>query len=241
MTKFHESLQHFGPESALNSIAMKTLLKPDGLVLIPETDDERAALARWKGARADFAFALADNSGPGAMLSALGPRAEACREPINVWSGSRDPQIALIANFAATPFELDGARYASVESFWQSLRFPPAERAHIAAFDGARAKQESEAMPYGSHIVYGDVEIPVGSHGHWQLMKRACRAKFTQNAGARAALLGTGTRPLHHQVRHDSRTIPGVIMADIWMAVRTMLRNREAEKAAGDAASSEDA
>ena len=54
-----------------------------------------------------------------------------------------------------SPFELDGARYASVESFWQSLRFPPAERAHIAAFDGARAKQESEAMPYGSHIVYG--------------------------------------------------------------------------------------
>ncbi len=59
---------------------------------------------------------------------------------------------------------------------------------------------------------------------HWQLMRRACRAKFEQNAGARAALLGTGSRPLVHCIRPDSRTIPGVIMADIWMKLRTILR-----------------
>jgi predicted NAD-dependent protein-ADP-ribosyltransferase YbiA (DUF1768 family) len=213
---------------------MKTLLKPDGLVLVPETDDERAALGQWKAAHDDFAFALAANSGDGALLSALGPRADACREPINVWSGSRDPQIKLIANFAATPFELDGMRYASVESFWQSLRFPPAERPRIAALNGARAKHESEAMPYGSHVVYGDAAIPVGSHGHWQLMKRACRAKFAQNADARAALLATGTRPLEHKMRHDSRTIPGAIMADIWMAIRASLRTYGTADADGD-------
>jgi len=204
---------------------MKTLLKPDGVVLIPETDDERAALAAWKSAHDDFVFALIENQGVGAMLNALGPREEAIREPINVWSGSRDPQIALIANFAGTPFELDGMRYASVESFWQSLRFPQAERSRIAAYDGARAKHESEKQPYGTQILYGGVEIPVGSHGHWRLMKRACYAKFAQNADARAALLATGTRPLEHKVRHDSHTIPGVIMADIWMAIRQTLRN----------------
>lgn len=216
---------------------MKTRLKPDGLVLVPETDEERAALADWKSAHDDFAFALTANSGEGAMLTALGPRAEACREPINVWSGNRDPQIAVIANFAATPFELDGMHYASVESFWQSLRFPPAKRRRIAALEGPRAKHESEAVPYGTHIVYGDAEIPVGSHGHWQLMKRACRAKFAQNAEAAAALLATGTRPLEHKVRHDSRTIPGVIMADIWMAIRATLRKRgmvNTDPAAGD-------
>lgn len=87
-------------------------------------------------------------------------------------------------------------------------------------------------MPYGSYVVYGDTEIPVGSFRHWQLMKRACRAKFTQNDDARAALLSTGARPLEHKVRHDSRTIPGVMMADIWMAIRTVLRKSEAASAA---------
>jgi predicted NAD-dependent protein-ADP-ribosyltransferase YbiA (DUF1768 family) len=61
------------------------------------------------------------------------------------------------------------------------------------------------------------------------LMRRACKAKFEQNENARAALLGTGTRPLVHLVRPDSRTIPGVVMADIWMKLRADLR-RAAER-----------
>src|SRR5262245_29080037 len=202
---------------------MKTLLQPDGLVLVPDTDEERAALAAWKAAHAGFAFAAVDNSGTGATLAALGPQAEACREPINVTSGSPDP-IRLIANFAPTPFELDGERYACVEAFWQSLRFPLAERPRIAALAGPVAKQESEKQPYGSHVVYGEQMIAVGAWDHWQLMRRACAAKFAQNEDARAALLGTGERPLVHRVRRDSRTIPGVIMAEIWMELREHLR-----------------
>jgi len=203
---------------------MKTLLQPDGLVLVPDTDEERAALAAWKAAHAGFAFAAVDNSGTGATLAALGPQAEACREPINVTSGSPDP-IRLIANFAPTPFELDGERYACVEAFWQSLRFPPEERPRIAALAGPAAKQESSKQPYGSHVGYGGQTIAVGTFEHWELMRRACAAKFAQNADARAALLGTGERPLIHVVRHDSRTIPGVIMAEIWMQLRARPRS----------------
>lgn len=202
---------------------MKTLLKPDGIVLAPETGEERGALAHWRAAHAGFAFALAEPSGEGAMLAALGPRAEACREPINVTSVSPEP-IRLIANFAPTPFTLDGVTYACVEAFWQSLRFPPEQRPRIAALGGAAAKQESAGQPYGSHIVYDGQAIPVGAWDHWQLMRRACRAKFAQNDDARAALLGTGERPLIHLVRPDSRTIPGVIMADIWMRLRAPLQ-----------------
>jgi predicted NAD-dependent protein-ADP-ribosyltransferase YbiA (DUF1768 family) len=55
-------------------------------------------------------------------------------------------------------------------------------------------------------------------------MERACRAKFEQNADARAALLSTGDRPLTHVVRRDSKTIPSVIMAQIWMRIRHDLR-----------------
>ena len=202
---------------------MKTLLQPNRLVLVPETEEERAALAAWRSANEDHAFAMQPNAGTGATLAGLGPRLEACREPINVTSLSPDP-IGLIANFAPTPIELDGVRYACVEAFWQSLRFPLDERPAIAALDGGAAKGQGSQRPYGSHVTYGGSEIPVGAYEHWQLMRRACRAKFEQNADARAALLGTGERPLIHVVKHDSRTIPGVIMASIWMALRKSLR-----------------
>jgi predicted NAD-dependent protein-ADP-ribosyltransferase YbiA (DUF1768 family) len=202
---------------------MKTLLQPGRLVLVPENEDERVALAAWRSAHADHAFAMQPNAGAGATLAGLGPRLDACREPINVTSLSPDP-IRLIANFAPAPFELDGVRYACVEAFWQSLRFAPDERAAIVGLDGGAAKGQGSQRPYGSHVTYGGSEIPVGAYEHWQLMRRACRAKFAQNADARAALLGTGERPLIHVVKHDSRTIPGVIMASIWMALRKSLR-----------------
>ena len=202
---------------------MKTLLKPEGIALVPESEAEAASLALWKSEHDDFAFASAPNAGKGAMLSALGPRLEACHIPINVTSQSRDPNIRLIANFSSTPFDLDGVRYTSVESFWQSLRFSEAERPRIAGLPGEDAKRLSSTQPYGSHVRYADVLVPVGTWHHWQLMKKACLAKFQQNADAQAALRGTGSRPLQHKVRGDSRTIPGIIMADIWMAVRAGL------------------
>jgi predicted NAD-dependent protein-ADP-ribosyltransferase YbiA (DUF1768 family) len=211
---------------------MKTLLKPDALVLLPESDVERDALDEWKKNNAENVFVANENPGPGAALIVLGPRSEACREPINVTSHSPDERIRLIANFAPTAFDLDGGRYASVESFWQSLRFPVDQRARIAGLDGAEAKKASSAQPYGSHIDYGDRSIMVGTWDHWQLMRRACQAKFEQNANAREALLATGDRPLIHKVRFDSRTIPGVIMAEIWTKLRARLRSRNDD--AGD-------
>jgi predicted NAD-dependent protein-ADP-ribosyltransferase YbiA (DUF1768 family) len=205
---------------------VKTLLQHNRLVLIAESEDEQTALAAWQSAHQHFVFAAGRSSAGEAILVSLGPRPQACREPINVTSLSPEP-IRLIANFAAAPFELDGMRYACVEAFWQSLRFPIDERPRIAALDGAAAKRESAKAPYGTHVSYGGESIPVGTFRHWQLMRRACRAKFEQNENARAALLATGGRPLIHKLREDSRTIPGVIMAEIWMALRARLAGRK--------------
>jgi predicted NAD-dependent protein-ADP-ribosyltransferase YbiA (DUF1768 family) len=205
---------------------MKTLLQVNRLVLVPESGDEQVALSSWRARHNNFVFAQSPKATDGATLVALGPRADACREPINVTSRSPDP-VRLIANFAPTPFMLDGAHYACVEAFWQALRFPPDERGRVAAVDGATAKRESARCPYGASD--DGRAIPVGTYEHWQLMRRACKAKFEQNENARAALLGTGARPLVHLVRPDSRTIPGVVMADIWMKLRAELR-RAAER-----------
>jgi predicted NAD-dependent protein-ADP-ribosyltransferase YbiA (DUF1768 family) len=203
---------------------MRVQFNPDTLILVPDSDAEASELAAWKARHDGFVFALAADAGSGARLTTLGPRAEACREPINVYSANPDPRIRIIANFAPTPFTLDGMRYACVEAFWQSLRFPLDERTRIAALDGATAKRASDERPYGSHVHYAGEAIAVGTYAHWQLMRRACEAKFAQNEDASAALLATGERPLVHRVRPDSLTIPGVVMADIWMALRTRLR-----------------
>jgi predicted NAD-dependent protein-ADP-ribosyltransferase YbiA (DUF1768 family) len=49
---------------------------------------------------------------------------------------------------------------------------------------------------------------------------RATIAKFQQNTNAREALLSTGDRPLTHQMKNDSKTIPGAILAEIRMRTR---------------------
>lgn len=74
------------------------------------------------------------------------------------------------------------------------------------------------------------VTVAAGSPEHWALMRGACEAKFSQNDEARTALLATGERWLTHKVRRDSRTIPGAIMADIWMKIRTRLQDGAASR-----------
>lgn len=204
---------------------MKVLLKAGQMVLIPESDSETAELTAWKAERARHVFAVQNTAGEGVALIDLGVREDACNEPFPIASFVKDPAAQLISNFAATPFTLDGREYASVESFWQGLKFAKAsERRRIAALPGPQARQEGEEQGYGETVEYEGETVPVGAWGHWQLMDRACWAKFTQNEEARQALLSTGERPLVHRVRRDSRTIPGVLMAEIWMKIRRKLR-----------------
>ena len=102
---------------------MKLRLKQGLLVITGETPDECRELAEWAGDYAEHAFRLEIQDEQTLKLTDLGPQADACREPINVISTSREPEVRLISNFAETPFSLDGRTYASVEGFWQGLKF----------------------------------------------------------------------------------------------------------------------
>lgn len=206
---------------------MKVVLKEGLIVLIPQSNEDSSELVRWKAAHADHVLAVrADQPDVSSVeLHDLGPRLEACREPLNVVSTSTDPLARIISNLATTPFELDGRRYLSIESFWQGLKFPSeTERQRLAAHEGPRARSEGLRQKYEKTISYHGQDIAVGAWDHWQLMEKACRAKFQQNEDARSALLATGDRPLIHVVRRDSRSIPGVIMAQIWMRLRNELK-----------------
>ena len=160
----------------------------------------------------------------GLAFREIGPEDEARRAHLNIVR-SIEPRFAPISNLAHTPFTLDGEGYASVEAFWQGLKSPdPALRRSLARLWGPEAKGRGDPLGRPPTFDYGGITIATGSPEHWQLMRRACEAKFAQHDGARTALLDTGERWLTHKVRKDSRTIPGAIMADIWMQIRERLQ-----------------
>lgn len=167
-------------------------------------------------ARQDSAAASAeDKSTPAEPINA---------EPINIAFDATPMPLRLISNLAETSFEFDGRFYSSVEGFWQGLKFPgDADRERLACLAGHTAKSAGPKSEPGDRIVYEGREVVVGTVDHWALMERASRAKFEQDDDARAALVSTGSRPLVHKVPIDSRAIPGVIMADIWMRIRASL------------------
>jgi predicted NAD-dependent protein-ADP-ribosyltransferase YbiA (DUF1768 family) len=192
------------------------------LVVSPEHGDA-TDLAGWLAAHSGQVFALREIKGGSASFHALGPKDDACRVPINITSRSPMP-FRLVSNFAQAPFVLDGQSYASVEGFWQGLKFPDdGDRRRLAALYGSAAKDAGFRAPPSDTFMYCGQAVRTGTFDHWQLMERACFAKFEQDQPARDALLATGTRPLVHQVRRDSRTIPGAIMAEIWMRIRARL------------------
>lgn len=210
---------------------MRTLLRKLTLVVVPDSDDERAAVDALPQAPDGYVFKSFRSAG--AMLfEPLGAYEVLYRVPINVTSRHPDPSVRLIGNFAATPFEIDGARYASVEGFWQCLRVPEGEdRRRIAAMRGSDAKREGTAFGAPDTVIYLGQSIAWGSPDHWDLMRKACRAKFEQSDEARAALLATAPRPLQHTMRRDSASIPGVVMAGIWMHLRDEFAFRAARAA----------
>jgi hypothetical protein len=210
---------------------MRVILKPGLIAISAETDAERAELAAWGADRANHVFHLPLESDRGLALYDLGRREDACAEPINITYDGVE-RWRPISNLAHTPFDLDGRRYASVEGFWQGLKFAaPEDRARVAALWGTEAKAIGIAAPAIDRFEYEGKSIDIGRPDHWQLMTRACRAKFLQNDEARSALLATGERPLLHKVRRDSQTIPGVVVADIWMRARRILLNAQDDAA----------
>ena len=207
---------------------MMVRLKENLLVVTAESEEERESLVLWGGSLNGYVFRLTLQDSQTFRLMVVGPEAEACREPINVTSRSSDPAIQLISNFAHTPFELNGQQYGSVEAFWQGLKYPDeSRRQEIAPLFGKDAMLAGAQANESVTFQYAGQTIRVGTADHWHLMTIACRAKFSQCEEARSALLATGERPLMHRTRKDSRTIPGVIMADIWMRIRYRLRHPE--------------
>ena len=139
---------------------------------------------------------------------------------------SKRHELGLLSNFAATPFVFHGQRYASLEGFWQMMKYPEGpddpratfagahwaytrqQVAQLTGFDakkaGTLAEQNMKAMGIdwvtfeGKRFDYR----PAAPGEHYRLIVEATREKVRQNPEVKKVLLSTGSlilKPDHHQ------------------------------------------
>ena len=160
---------------------------------------------------------------------------------------SKRNELGLLSNFAATPFELDGKHYASVEGFWQMLKYPenpkderfnpkikwPFTREQVAAmtaFDAKKAgKIASENMKALSidWVTYNGQKLIYHAQTRgdfYNLILRAEWAKLRQNENVRNILLSTGDLKLRPDHIEEADAAPAWRYYEMWMEIREQIR-----------------
>ena len=157
---------------------------------------------------------------------------------------SKRTELGILSNFAPTPFTLDGETYASVEGFWQMLKYPegpgderlrdpavawPHTRAQVAAMSAFEAKAAGNVANENMQklgiawVTYQGQRIDHREKQKgefYQLIRRAEQAKFDQNPKVAETLRKTGTLKLlpdHHQAPDSA---PAMKYNEIWMEIR---------------------
>jgi len=139
---------------------------------------------------------------------------------------SKRNDLGLLSNFAATPFTFRGRHYASLEGFWQMMKYPENENDPRARFSGLHwaftreqvaqmtAFEAKHAGDLGSEnmermgitwVTFESEQIeyrPAEPGEHYRLIVAATREKVRQNPDVKRVLLATGNlvlKPDHHQ------------------------------------------
>jgi len=161
---------------------------------------------------------------------------------------SKRNELGLLSNFAAAPFTFRGKHYASLEGFWQMMKYPETEDDPRARFAGLRWTQTREQVAQmtafeakragdlgsdnmksmritwvtfeGKRIEYRP-EVP---GEHYRLIVAATREKVRQNTEVQRVLIATGDlvlKPDHHQ---EPNAPAAWRYYEILMQIRTELR-----------------
>lgn len=151
-------------------------------------------------------------------------------KPLNVASGAYEQIGKDLSNFADRPFTLDGRQYASVEAFYQGLKWPDAaKRAEVSVLTGKEAKFSAREAPKSQTFEYEGQTYKLGSPEHHQLMKRAIRESLEQNPEVMKDFLETYPRPIEHKTgrRENPRSaFPGSTFTRILSELRAELREK---------------
>jgi predicted NAD-dependent protein-ADP-ribosyltransferase YbiA (DUF1768 family) len=161
---------------------------------------------------------------------------------------SKRNELGLLSNFAATPFEFRGVRYASLEGLWQSMKYPegpdderamhqgiewPHSRAQVAAmtaFEAKAAGDTAEANMQAMGIAWISFEGErifyrgAGQARHYEIIEAATRAKVEQNPRVLEVLLTTGDLLLRPDHVTEKRVPPAWAYYEIYMKIRAEAR-----------------
>lgn len=159
---------------------------------------------------------------------------------------SKRNELGLLSNFAATPFAFRGKRYASLEGFWQMMKFPEGPDDPRAKFPGLEWSSTREQMAQlggfeakkagtlaGKNMEKMGIDWvtfegkrmeyrPKVPGEHYQLIVEATREKVRQNPEVKKVLLATGDlvlKPDHHQE-------PDAVAAWRYYEILTDIRNQ---------------
>jgi predicted NAD-dependent protein-ADP-ribosyltransferase YbiA (DUF1768 family) len=164
---------------------------------------------------------------------------------------SKRHELGLLSNFASTPFVFRGKRYASLEGFWQMMKYPEgpddprakspavewkytrAQVANMVSFAAKRAGDLGEANMKimgiswvsfeGTHFEYR----PAKPGEHYRLIVAAMWEKVKQNPEVKKVLLATGDlilKPDHHQ---EPDAPAAWRYFEIWMQIRSELQKEK--------------
>lgn len=160
---------------------------------------------------------------------------------------SKRTELGILSNFAATPFLYREKTYASVEGFWQLMKYPddkltgdirlsknyPFTREQIAAMTAFEAKDAgsigSKFMKElkidwvsfeGEAMVYCSLEKGL----HYQLIFEAMMEKLNQNSEVKRLLLATGDLILRPDHKNDGCQAPEWAYYQMWMEIRDSIR-----------------
>ena len=166
---------------------------------------------------------------------------------------SKRNELGLLSNFAATPFSFHGQRYASLEGFWQMMKYPEDENDPRATFPGLHwaysreqvarmtgfeaknagtlAEQNMQQMGItwvsfeGKRFAYK----PAVPGEHYRLIVAATEAKVRQNPDVQRVLLATGDlvlKPDHHQ---ETNAPAAWRYYEVLMGIRARLKYQPAD------------
>ncbi len=167
---------------------------------------------------------------------------------------SKRNELGLLSNFAPTPFVFRGRHYASLEGFWQMMKYPENDedprarfpglvwehtREQVAQMTGFEAKEAGNAAgrnmeKMGIDWVTFEGERmeyrPAVPGRQYQLIEAATREKVRQNPEVGEVLLSTGDlilKPDHHQ---EPDPPAAWRYYDILTRIRSELRREEEKK-----------
>lgn len=161
---------------------------------------------------------------------------------------SKRNELGVLSNFAPTPFTFRGKRYASLEGFWQMMKYPEGkddprwkgvhwahtreEVAGMTAFDahaaGVKAEENMEKLGIDWISFEGErlrfKSDPDHIERHYQLILGATRAKVEQNPKVKEVLLSTGDLRLRPDHFEDDDGTKSWRYYEIYMQIREELR-----------------